>query len=197
MKIYTIDSGRVSDGATVSTATISNGEIKIPVIQVGETGRGRKLAYVPISLLPENYKNWQETGRCQVSFVNLGKTKAGSPKFFETAQDESPEKFVGVFPTKIGFRGSNYHTGDRVNMEEQGNFHEFPGEIIAQGQIAQGAAGNMGWGSQLIAIMPYQTVFRTAYGGRLYGNPGSHYYFHDGTKLFATTWEDRIASDLF
>lgn len=196
MRIYQILSGRI-DSVTVTTAEVGNEKIKIPVIAVGESGRGRKLAYIPVALLPETYKVWQDRGICHIDFVNLGTTKSGAPKFFETETDETPDKFVGVFDTKIGFRGSNAHTGDRIDMAEQGNFHPFPGEILAQGTIAQGAAGNMGSGNQLIALMPYNTVFRTAYGGRLYGNPGSHYYFHDGTKLLSLTWDERVATDLF
>src|SRR5690606_38823678 len=50
-------------------------------------------------------------------------------------------------------------------------FHPFPGEVLCEGIIAQGAAGRMGSGSQLVAVMPANVVFRTGYSGRLYGEP--------------------------
>ena len=77
------------------------------------------------------------------------------------------------------------------------NFAKFPGEIIATGHIAQGAAGRAGGGEQIIALVPKDIVFRTSYSGRLYGAPGSHYYKWDGSKLIAATWDERASADLF
>lgn len=77
------------------------------------------------------------------------------------------------------------------------DFLPFPGEIICTGIIAQGAAGNMGSGRQLVAIMPANTVFRTSYSGRLYGAPAAHYYiFRDG-EILSATWQERVISDIF
>ena len=73
----------------------------------------------------------------------------------------------------------------------------FPGEILCEGFIAQGDAGRMGSGEQLVAILPADTVFRTGYSGRLYGAPSEHYYiFRDG-QLLAATREEREISDIF
>ena len=71
---------------------------------------------------------------------------------------------------------------------------EFPGTILVSGYIAQGDAGRMGGGSQPIAVMPYCTWFQTKYGGRLYGNPNAHYYYHDGENLMCFTEKTK---DLF
>jgi hypothetical protein len=55
----------------------------------------------------------------------------------------------------------------------------------------------MGSGSQLVAIMPADTVFRTGYSGRLYGKPRAHYYlFRDG-QILSATWEEREVADIF
>jgi hypothetical protein len=55
----------------------------------------------------------------------------------------------------------------------------------------------MGSGSQLVAVMPANIVFRTAYRGRLYGEPAEHYYlFRDG-QLLSATWEEREVADIF
>lgn len=76
-------------------------------------------------------------------------------------------------------------------------FHPFPGEILCEGIIAQGAAGRVGSGYQYVAVMPANIVFRTGYSGRLYGSPSADYYiFRDG-RILAATWEEREISDIF
>jgi hypothetical protein len=42
----------------------------------------------------------------------------------------------------------------------------------------------MGSGSQYIATMPKDVVFRTSYSGRLYGAPSAHYYVWTGERLW-------------
>lgn len=82
-------------------------------------------------------------------------------------------------------------------FERKFDFLPFPGEIICTGIIAQGDAGRMGSGEQLVAILPANTVFRTGYSGRLYGSPSAHYYiFRDG-ELLSATWEEREITDIF
>jgi hypothetical protein len=73
----------------------------------------------------------------------------------------------------------------------------FPGEIIAEGTIAQGDAGRAGSGDQIVALMPHGVVFRTGYSRRRYGKPSAHYYVFDGEKILAATREEREASDIF
>lgn len=70
-------------------------------------------------------------------------------------------------------------------------FDAFPGEIICRGSIAQGDAGRMGGNEQIVAVMPRDVWFRTAYTGRLYGAPSAHYYRFDGERIIAVTWEER------
>lgn len=76
-------------------------------------------------------------------------------------------------------------------------FSPFPGEKLAEGRVAQGQAGAMGGGPQVMALMPKEVVFRSAYSGRLYGGPSSHYYKWDGQNLLAMTWEERSLTDAF
>lgn len=199
MKVFTINSGSVSEGAEVQDVTIESAGFTFQAISVGEQGRGRKQATLPVD--GRACVGSRETGR-KVLNAEVGKTKSGKPKLF-SERDSDNSKCVVVFRTKIGFRGGNSHTGDRKGIENEGEynerlaFEEFPGEILAQGSIAQGTAGRMGGGSQLIAVMPKGVVFRTGYSGRLYGNPSAHYYVFDGEKIVAVTWEERIASDIF
>ena len=204
MKIYTVENGRISEGATVDTFKLSKAEISIPAILVGEEGRGRRLGVLPVQLLPEKYKEWQDKGEVVISAAEVGETKAGRPKLIETSGIADTEKCICVFRTRIGYRGANEHTGDRDGRTEKDfwgaehpTFLPFPGEVLCEGIVAQGDAGRMGSGSQLVAVMPAGIVFRTGYSGRLYGEPAEHYYlFRDG-QLLSATWEEREVAEIF
>lgn len=236
MKIFTIESGDISEGVRVDSFTLKGAGVSIPAIIIGEEGRGRELGVLPVHLLPDSYKEWQENGYTYIHSAEVGTTKAGKPKLFQTEDVDTEEKCICIFRSKIGFRGSNSHTGDRkseywvpnwvfksnisalgeelkerytkeeaisisnkwdVIFERKLEFHPFPGEIICTGIIAQGAAGRMGSGEQLVAILPANTVFRTGYSGRLYGQPAAHYYIYRDGQLLAATWEEREISDIF
>jgi len=193
MKIFTIESGKVTEGVRVDAFTLKGAGVTIPAIKVGEKGRGRELGVLPVQLLPSSYKEWQEEGTVSIHSAKVGQTKAGKPKLFQTEDADTLEKCICVFRTMIGFRGGNSHTGDK-NADE---FHPFPGEILCDGVIAQGDAGRMGSGSQLVAILPADIVFRTGYSGRLYGAPSAHYYVYRDGQILSATWEEREVSDIF
>jgi hypothetical protein len=76
-------------------------------------------------------------------------------------------------------------------------FADWPGKDLVRGYVAQGAAGRAGGGAQFISVMPRGVVFRTSYGGRLYGKPSSHYYLFNGKEVLSATWDERIISDVF
>ena len=204
MKIFTIESGKVKEGVRVDSFTLKGAGVTIPAIVVGEEGRGRKLGVLPVQLLPNSYKEWQEKGTILIHSAKVGQTKAGKPKLIEVSEVTDTGRCVCVFRTQIGYRGGNSHTGDRDGGTkrdywgaERPTFHPFPGEILCEGTIAQGAAGRMGSGTQLVAVMPAGIVFRTSYSGRLYGAPSAHYYlFRDG-QLLSATWEEREAAEIF
>lgn len=205
MKVFTIKNGIVETGANVEEIKIESRSMDSQsvhqsgllsqkfsffAISVGEKGRGRRLATLPIDIRCINQDS-------VVLNADIGNTKSGKPKLFpETNSDNT--RCIVVFRTQIGYRGGNSHTGDRKNTEgDELQFEEFPGEILCQGTIAQGDAGRMGSGSQLIAVMPKGIVFRTGYSGRLYGDPKAHYYMFDGEDIIAVTWEQREDSDIF
>lgn len=246
MKIFTIENGKVTEGARVDSFTLKGAGVSIPAIIIGEEGRGRRLGVLPVQLLPSTYEEWQQKGNVYIRFAEVGTTKAGKPKLFQTECTDTLEKCICVFRTMIGFRGSNSHTGDckeeywvldclwRADLSALGkelkdkytkeeaaqiteelnalkstkyawycvfdrklDFHPFPGEVLCEGVIAQGEAGRMGSGSQLVAVMPANTVFRTGYSGRLYGEPSEHYYiFRDG-QILSATWEEREVAEIF
>lgn len=112
MKIFTIESGDVIEGARVDTFMLKGAGITISAIIVGEEGRGRKLGVLPVQLLPDDYKRWQEEGYVYINFAEVGTTKAGKPKLLQTEDVNTIEKCICVFKTMIGYRGGNSHTGD-------------------------------------------------------------------------------------
>jgi hypothetical protein len=204
MKVFSIENGRVSEGATVEVFKLSTVGVEIPAILVGEEGRGRKLGVLPVQLLPEKYKEWQEGKDIMIYSAEVGETRAGKPKLIETSGITDTSFCICVFRTRIGYRGANEHTGDRDGGmerdywgEEHPTFHPFPGEVLCEGEIAQGAAGRMGSGSQIVAVMPAGMVFRTGYSGRLYGAPSAHYYVYRDGQLLSATWEEREVAEIF
>ncbi|MDR0408681.1 MAG: hypothetical protein LBH45_07195 [Campylobacteraceae bacterium] len=214
-KIYTIEDGIVSEGAEIGALTLKSGD-KIPVIIVGEAGRGRKFGVLPVGGLQEsalmdalkngNYKGLNEEQKT-IRFGSIGATKTGNPKLFVAENASETDKVIVVFRTPIGFRGGNTHTGDKVCEEFKEDewgmpklqpvYADFPGEILVEGVIAEGDAGRMGSGKQIIALVPKNKVFRIGYSGRRYGAPGAHYGVWDGQRLMVLTKEEREASDLF
>ena len=190
-KIVTISSGVVTEGIYPEPHILSSGT-EIPVIKIGEEGRGSALSFIVIE--------GDVSKKAPIFAVELSATKAGAPKFIPTPPAlTNQSKIIVCFFTKIGFRGGNSHTGDRTPEwnETDGGFLPFPGEILVQGTISQGAAGRMGSGTQYIAIMPPGVVFRTAYSGRLYGAPASHYYKIIDRNVLVATWTERVATDIF
>src|SRR5690606_27814059 len=166
MKVFTIESGKVIEGAELVTFALKNADVSIPAIIVGEEGRGRQLGVLPVQLTEEQFKKWRAGETVIIKNARVSETKSGKPKLIET-EDSNNEKVIVVFRTQIGFRGSNGHTGD--------GDEPFPGDILVCGVIAQGDAGRMGSGDQLVAVIPKNTVFSTIYSGRLYGEPSEHY----------------------
>jgi hypothetical protein len=191
MKIFTVGNGDVMEGAVIGTVKIKSADVEIKAVCVGESGRGRKFSYIPIQGIDEDTK--------KVTNVKLSQTRTGKPKFIQInpEDDSDTNECVIVFKHTAGFRGSAYLTGDRVDMESDQKFKDFPGEIILEGAIAQGDAGRMGGNSQYIAKLQKGDIFRIKRTGRLYGNPPSYYGSFDGEKIILVTWQDREAAELW
>lgn len=198
MLIYTVENGVVKKGTEIQKFTLKGANCDIDTITIGEEGRGRELGILPVQLL----NPWDGKETKYIFAGNVGKTKAGKAKIFETDGQTTatlePECLV-VFRTGICFRGGNSHTGDRDKdwMKSRPDYLDFPGKIICSGTIAQGIAGRMGDGEQIIAVMPANKVFRTSYSGRLYGAPSAHYYYFDGLNIISATWDERLLLDSF
>lgn len=70
-------------------------------------------------------------------------------------------------------------------------YFPWPGENLVEGIIAQGIAGYMGSGKQLVSLLPKEVVFRIEVGGRRYGAPHEYFYKYNGERFFAVTKEER------
>jgi hypothetical protein len=130
----------------------------------------------------------------------LGETRTGKPKFIAInpeEDDNTTDECVIVFKHTGGFRGGAMVTGDRVDLDSDKLYKDFPGKILIEGAIAQGAAGRMGGNSQYIAKLQKGQVFRIGRGGRLYGNPSNYYGCFDGEKVILVTWQEREALELW
>lgn len=184
-KIYTVEAGTVKDGAQVGKLTLKGAGITIPAIVIGEEGRGRSLGVLPVE--------GAQAGE-RIHFASLSTTRSGRPKLVARPSATTTTQTIVVFRTHIGYRGSNCHSGDQ---RPDGSYEQFPGRVLARGIIAQGIAGRMGSGDQLVALIDAGVVFRTGYSGRLYGQPEEHFYTFNGEQLLAVTREEREATDLF
>jgi hypothetical protein len=183
MLCFTIQNGAVSAGISTKTIEAQSGDT-YQAISLGERGRGRYEAVIPVRNCGSD-----EVVMC----AEVTETRAGKPAVIADEHTETDFALV-AFRTQIGFRGGNDHTGCRTSAErnQQGRFEfrPFPGKILATGTIAQGTAGNMGSGDQLLAIVPKNVWVRAAISGRLYGaNPPNYFYF-DGLNIKAYTVED-------
>jgi hypothetical protein len=191
MKIFTVGNGDVMEGAVIGTVKIKSADVDIKAVCVGEEGRGRKFSYIPIQGIDEDTK--------KVTNVKLSQTRTGKPKFIaiNPEDDSNTDECILVLRHTAGFRGGAMITGDRVDLDSDKLFEDFPGEILIEGAIAQGAAGRMGGNSQYIAKLKKGQVFRIGRGGRLYGNPSSYYGMFDGEKVTLVTWQEREALELW
>lgn len=203
-KVLTLNAGKVVEGASVGRLQLKGAGIEIPALIIGERGRGRRSGVLPVSLNKDQREKWEAQEDVRIGAAVLGRTRAGKVKLLERSEAKADDHFIAVLRTYIGYRGSNSHTGDRTGEykkntwgEEIPEFYPFPGVTLEEGVIAQGAAGRAGSGRQLISLIPKDTVFRTGYSGRLYGDPASHYYQFKGSRVLSATWDERSLSDIF
>lgn len=165
MKCFTVRKGNVKEGIAVENFELTSGVV-IPAVLLGEQGRGRSLAVVPVEGVPAGERIYN---------ARLGVTRSGRPKLIAT--DNTEDNVLVAFMESIGFRG--------------GNHYEFPPEaqVVATGRIAQGDAGYVGAGEQHLVVLPNYARVRVGYSGRLYGAPRAYIYLVKGTAIYAVPEE--------
>lgn len=77
------------------------------------------------------------------------------------------------------------------------SYADFPGKVVCRGATAQGDAGAMGGGPQIVAIVPQGSVVAERRTGRLYGNPPVFLHKIGVAGIISATPEERDAGDLF
>jgi hypothetical protein len=164
--------------------------------------------------------------RLRLMAAQVGQTKSGKPKLWAKDAATTDEAVIIVFRTQPGFRGGCGHYGDDntwkctgettwgTSCGAKGNGFKpdtcpgcggytqatslpFPGEKLAEGHVAQGAAGRMGGGEQIVALVPKDAVVQVHRSGRLYGSPASLYLVWDGEQVLVATREKREVVDVF
>jgi hypothetical protein len=194
MRIFTVENGKVTLGVEVDKLHLKGADVDIPAVKIGELGRGRKQGILTVQLSPQQEARWEKGEKIIIADAKVGTTHKGANKLIPTSSS-TEELAIFVFRTMIGFRGGNTHTGDYT---PEGDYEPFPGDIICSGVIAEGQAGKMGAGEQIIAIIPKGKIFRTAYTGRLYGEPEDHFYrWNGGNQVVSISGRDRgVVDDL-
>jgi len=164
MKIYTIDKYEMRPSVTVEHHPLPDGG-RFACFTLGEEGRGRRRVIVPVILKPETYRHWFDKGFVEVTDVRPVFSMRGFSRLEELSQEEKTDEYLIVLLGWIGFRGHNALTdldGNRLGSDV----------ILAEGTIAQGQAGRVGWGSQWLLRVKVGDLLRYEVTGRLYGEPG-------------------------
>lgn len=195
--IFTVERGVPERGAVVRRFELSDGTV-IPAILIGERGRGRELGVLPVAGV-----ELSETGSTTIYAASIAETRSGRKKLIAADSPNTQDAAIVVFRTKPGYRGGCVHTGDIVAVEEDEDafspsrylsfkFAPLPGEVLCEGYTAQGDAGRMGGGPQIVLLLPRGEVVRVNRSGRLYGDPPSRYFVFDGDRLLVATWDERF-----
>lgn len=174
MKIFTIISGKVQEGAVITLER--KRDITIPTIGIGEKGRNDKYSFIPIKTMIEHYMDEKPYYIYNACLIN-----GTLVEIKDNNKDKNIKKYcICVFKTRIGVGKSNSYTGD---IKRKKILYDFPGKILAKGYISLGVESNRGKIDQIIALIKEDTIFRTAYSGKLYGYPSEHFYYWDGKKM--------------
>lgn len=173
MKIFTFtSSNKLQEGAVVSAYTLKNGTV-IPVVSIGESGRGRKLSFLPVAnaITGDTIYN-----------VSIAHTLKGGLKLNNNNSTDTAEDCILICKTGMGFRG-----GSSVTVEGG----ELAPIVLAEGQVADGIAGRMGCSRQYILHLFKDVVLSIKLTGRLYGDPDRYFLRFNGTTVEVITAEER------
>lgn len=169
--VFTVSDYTTSKGAIAREITPASG-FSYKAITVGETGRGRREARIPIKAA-EN-----ETRADAVSLY----LKNGQPRFEWEAEASITEKScIALIKPTYGFRGG-------------ARFETISGKctVLAEGNTAQGDAGGIASASQAICIVEEGTLIKITRSGRLYGASSTGYHFWDGQKWTSTETKEEM-----
>ena len=190
-RVFEVKDNVPQEGCRVQKHALTDGRT-IPAIVVGQSGRGRYLGVTPVMLLPGSASAEGDRRIQAASIVRQGRVVRLAEADPAQATDEA---CIAIFRTGIGFRGWNQHSGDVVPSATAGakpKILPLPGEVLSVGGIAEGDAGRMGSGEQIVLLMPQGQIVSVYIGGRVYGRPREWFYRFDGASIQYTTAEDRV-----
>jgi hypothetical protein len=152
-----------------------NGEM-FHVVIVGGDGRGEEQEWIALHPRLEPVDFYPDTPGKTIGHCSIGVTKSGA--YIMLPEKEPDDRALVKVYFKEGFRGWNSYITPPEALAEIGE-----PKRVATGKFAQGAAGRMGGGFEVLIIMePGQTLYCQR-GGRLYGSPNKLEISWDGETL--------------
>ena len=151
MKVITVSMNGVELAKPVLTTHNTLGEYYR--YEHGESGRGRKLVFIPLNIrdFPVNVEyDWES--------IEFSIEKRGH-SFYLLNRGIHDNTFLVIWSLSPGYRGSARYSLD-------GNAH-----VIAEGYEAQGQAGRMGGAPCPVVLVTGPAVLRWTRLGRIYGTP--------------------------
>jgi hypothetical protein len=180
MKVFTYSTdNKISNGAAVEELELKNG-VKIPVVSIGETGRGRKRSVLPVEGVPVGER---------LEYAQVATTLKGGNKLRACMPTTTHPECILVLRTGMGFRGGSFVCLDGETERISGDL------ILAEGMIAEGAAGRMGCSAQYILRIPAGKIYNVRLSGRLYGAPSSYFFRFNGEEVEVVSAEERELLD--
>lgn len=160
-------------------------------IELGESGRGRKLVRIPV----ENMIG-------PLIDVAVAITRDGNYKIIPATMDSKLLLLKCCVPA--GFRGYSHWTGvDRRPLEsptlnKKWDYESFPTDIviIGEGTYADGSAGRMSSHSEKLLILEPGQRFRVTRAGRIYDSCGIVYVRWDGRELYVGDREEVLLDEV-
>jgi len=150
-------------------------------IPLGEDGRGRTLTRVPVGGKFSSSLVQEKDGEEELTLFECGviRTKEKGTLLVVEGQPEDKRALVQLYCYE-GFRGSNsYELGEGVTE-------------LARGTHAQGDAGRMGSGDEILVVMEPGSKIKAHRTGRTYGAPGKFVFLFTGEGVEVMTPEEEI-----
>lgn len=165
MRIFTIENGKVSDGAKVNACCVFDKEKTFPAIVVGEHTARTHLGILPIYLNDDQYRSLLANGETVIHYGSLKTIDRNVRLFAQDSPDSERNEVLCVFLTDTPHNGRNLHGGDfRGEAHQFGRnrnqpLAKFPGVTIARGTVFRGEQTHNRYGSQLVATIPVGEIF--------------------------------------
>lgn len=157
MRCFTVRS-KVVEGLTVKGAPY-------PHVEVGEAGRGRVMARVALGA-----RDFEVPPKV-LTHASAIRTRAKGTVLLVQEKDGDTRRALVLLAVPMGYRGGTAWDGlDEVT-------------ILAEGTVAEGAAGRMGSYQEYLAILPPGARLVCHRHGRLYGDPAQVHVHWTGEEL--------------